>query len=86
MEIQEILAERKFREMLAKQSKELQARIAAEQAQSAMLTSSIAGSFDEFEDWMQERKLQQKMLNCGQLKTGELKEDEIYDDDEYELY
>lgn len=65
LEIQEILAERKFREMLAKQSKELQARIAAEQAQSAMLTSSIAGPFDEFEDWMQDRKLQQKMLNCG---------------------
>lgn len=80
MEIQEILAERRFRDLLEKRTKELQARIAAEQEGSAMLTSSIAGLFDEFEDWLQERKLQQK-----QLKTGETKEAEIYDE-EYELY
>lgn len=80
MEIQEILAERRFRDLLEKRTKELQARIAADQEESAMLTSSIAGLFDEFEDWLQERKLQQK-----QLKTGETKEAEIYDE-EYELY
>lgn len=80
MEIQEILAERRFRDLLEKRTKELQARIAADQEESAMLTSSIAGLFDEFEDWLQERKLQQK-----QLKTGETKEAEIYDE-ECELY
>lgn len=86
LEIQEILAARKFRDLVAKQTKELQARIAAEQAQSAMLTSSIAGLFDEFENWVQERKLQRKMLHCEQLKTGETKEAKIYDEEEFELY
>lgn len=33
-----------------------------------MLTSSIAGLFDEFEDWLQERKLQQKQLKTEKRK------------------
>ena len=80
LEIEQILAERKFRELVAAQTEALQERIAAEQAQNAMLASSLAGLFEEFEKWIWERKLQKEQ------QTMITKEAKIYDEEEYELY
>lgn len=83
LQIEQMLAERKFQELLATQTKAIREKIAAEQAQSAILHNSIAGLFDQFEEWLWEKKCKEEMLNYEQQITGDTKEAE---NDEYELY
>lgn len=79
LQIEQMLAERKFQELLATQTKAIQEKIAAEQTQSAMLHSSIAGLFDQFEQWLIEQQ------SCKHNELLFYLGDEITDEEELEL-
>lgn len=82
LQIEQMLSERKHQELIAMQTREIRERIAAEQAQSALLHSSIAGLMEEFSRWLWEQK-----NNHNTQHFGNTMEAEIYDEgNEWELY
>ncbi|MEG0654614.1 MAG: relaxase/mobilization nuclease domain-containing protein [Hydrogenoanaerobacterium sp.] len=81
LQIEQMLTERKHQALIAMQTREIRERIAAEQAQNSILHSSIAGLFEQFEEWLWEKKRQEKQEQ--NMVTKEAENDE---EDEFELY
>ncbi len=85
LQIEQMLAERKYQELIAAQTKAILERIAGEQAQAAILHRSIAGLIEEFIHWQQQKQLEKQYKM--QEKSGNTMEAKIYDEEnEWELY
>lgn len=82
LEIEQMLSERKHQELIAIQTREIRERIAEEQAQSALLHSSIAGLMEEFSRWLWEQENKHNTQHFGNTMEAEIYEE----GNDWELY